>query len=786
MSSFLVEVIFAFLSVFPGIVVVSKLFKWKVTDAQSVILGILFWDFLFASISIVVGCTSSFLNYFFYVFTGASAVISVWWLVKTLARKRDLKSFRFALSVPELPLVSLIVVLLVFVALVMAFHPMFVENDAIWSYIPYAKGLVATGGFHNNVLVASDVDMTKMPLMQIYYAWGLSVFGKESFRLIPFTLIILAVFVIYKISQELFPKEKEISLMAPAVFLTLPVMLVTVSLYAFYVDLPLMAFTAASVFCAVMAIRYDEAKWYLFAGLSVALAILSKEDFIAFIISLCIISLQFSKKYRLLSLSVAASAFYFFIIRSSIVLSPSNSLFMVSVVFKQVPVVILLILLASIMFYVSNSNRSLNRDSLTKVFYFLIPSSVVLFFVLRNWLLFGTPTWLAGYITNTMGLTGQPSLFQFLRFDLLFDTTGLGNIYLILVILGFAYIVKTIVSKKNLAMATLGIWIILLLMNWSFFYNFQFTIAEIRRLLYVAPFVSIIAAIGFSFLYNHLSKRNTEKNFTFFFAWLFCFLVLICTSIFQLAFVRLAGTYLSYIVFPMSGGLSPLPMSEDLFTLPTFLVSLLIPLIIVLLVYLGNKTGFFSKLSKPYKLSVFSRRRKISARALSSVALIAIILVSLVPLNVLQMIANANDSHWDSGEYAKKALVPSWWDFMPEIIDYYNSSLPDNYATVSYGLETTAIAYFLDRSVVNIDQGVYGYSFLKSNNTEELLGSLYASNIRYFLIPNENAASYPQYMAVSSRLLLFRLISDRDYFFLLKDFPCYSLYKLVLPSDKRR
>jgi hypothetical protein len=123
---------------------------------------------------------------------------------------------------------------------------------------------------------------------------------------------------------------------------------------------------------------------------------------------------------------------------------------------------------------------------------------------------------------------------------------------------------------------------------------------------------------------------------------------------------------------------------------------------------------------------------------------------------------------------------------MPEIISYYNSSLPDNCTTVSYGIETTAIAYFLDRSVVNIDQGVYGYPFLRSNNTEELLNSLYASNIRYFLIPNENATSYPQYVAVSSNFLLFNLIPDRDYFFSLKNFTCYSLYKLVLPSDKQR
>ena len=783
MSSFLLEIVFAFLSAFPGIVVVSKLFRWRIMDARSVILGILLWDFLFASLSIVVGCTSSFLNYFFYVFTGASVVISVWWLVKKLAQKRDLKSFRFALSVPELPLVSLIVVLLVFVALVMAFHPMFVEDDALWFYFPYAKGLVSSGGFWPSAFFAFSAELTKMPLMSTYYAWGLSVFGTESFRLIPFTFIMLVLFVVYKISQELIPNRREISYVAPAVFLTLPVILVSVSLYAFYVDLPLMAFTAASVFCSITALKYNEAKWYFFAGVSVVLSILSKEGFIAFVISLCIISLQFSKKYRVLGFLSAAVPFYFFIVRNSITLSPNSSLFVTSVFFKQIPVVILLVLLASVMFFVPNGGRSFSRDSVKKIFYFLVPSAVVLFFVLRNWFFLGTPTMYEGFSVYTYGLSAQPSIFQFLRFDLLFDSTGLGNIYLIFVVLGLAYLVKMIVSRKNLVIAALGVWIVLLLMDWSFFFNFNFTIGEFRRLLILAPFISLIVAVGFSFFFSRLSKQNASRNSVFFFGWLFCLIVLICESTFQLAFVRLGGDYLSYIVFQMSGNRFTSPVPQDLFTLPTFVASLLIPLIIAVLIFLGGKIVRIRELRRLYRLFTFSHRRRV---LFSAVALIAIVSVPLVSLNVLQLISDVNSSQWDSGKYAEKALVPSWWDYMPEIISYYNSSLPDNYTTVSYGIETTAIAYFLDRSVVNIDQGVYGYSFLKSNNTEELLGSLYASNIRYFLVPNENAIPYPQYVAVSSNFLLFNLISDRDYFFVLKDFTCYSLYKLVLPSDKQR
>jgi hypothetical protein len=312
-------------------------------------------------------------------------------------------------------------------------------------------------------------------------------------------------------------------------------------------------------------------------------------------------------------------------------------------------------------------------------------------------------------------------------------------------------------------------------MDWSFFYNFNYFGSEIRRLYLLTPLISIIIAVGFFYLFNRFSKQYAKKDFGFFFAWLFCFLVLICVSLFQLKFVKLAGTYLSYIL---------IPMADELFTLPTFLASLLIPLLVVFLVYLVNKVAGFGKLSINGKLVTFSHRRRV---LVSVAALVVIVSVSLVPLNVVQLFGDANSSHWDSGEYAKKALVPAWENYMSEVIDYYNSSLPDNYVTVSFGWETDALVYFANRSVINIGEGVGGYSFLVSNDTEGLLNSLYQSNIRYFLIPNENAvysatATYSQYMVVSSRILLFRLIPDRDYFFSVKNFTCFSLYKLAVPS----
>ncbi len=768
MNLLIVEVLFAFLSVFPGIIVISRLFKWRITDARSVILGILFWNFLFAALSVVVGCLSAFLNYFFFAFTALSIAIVIWWALKTVIRRGELERFQISLSLGEVVLIAFIVVLLIFVLLIMAFHPMFVELDFIWDYFPYAKGLAVTGGFYHNPYVATDMAMTRMPLMPTFFAWGLSVFGNESFRLIPFVFIVLVLFVLYRIPRELLPDRKEVSLMAPAVFLMMPVILVSVSLYAFYVDIPMMAFTAASVYCAIMALRHGETKWYVFAGVAAALAVLSKEGgYVAVFASLCVVSMRFSRKVRVLSFLAAAFPFYFFIIRNALTLSPSSSMFLVSVVYKQVPVALLLVLLALILFFVPSGADSLNRQSLKKIAGFVAPSLVVLFFILRNWFVFGTPTLMSSFSVYPYGLE-QPSLLTFLRFDLLFDSTALGNVFLVLAAFGLVFVVKALVSRKNLLVAALGVWLILLLMDWSFFYNFNFTIGEIRRLLLLAPLVSLIAAIGFSYFARRLFKREVKDSFVFFFAWLFCLLALVCMSVFQLDFaqLRLTGNYVSYIVFQQSA---------ELFTSSTFIASLLIPLAIALFVVLGNRLLLFKTLGRVK----FNRRARI---IFSSIALVAVICVSAIPLNIGQMVANINDSGWNSDIYAARALPASWMDYMQEVIDYYNSSLHDSYVTVSFGANTKAITYFLGRIIVNLDSGVGGYSFLRSNSTEELLNSLYASDIRYFLVPNQNSVSYIQYVNSSSKILLFRLLTNEKHFVSQKNFTSYSLYNLVLPS----
>jgi hypothetical protein len=764
MSLLLVNLLFAFLSVFPGIAIVSKLFKWSVTDGRSVILGILFWNFLFAAGSVVVGCVSDCLNYFFFAFTALGVAVVVWWVLNVIIHKRNLGWFKGSLSLGQIALISFIIVLLVFVLLFMAFHPVFVELDFLWEYFPYAKGLAATGGFHSNPYVASNMTMTRMPLMPSFYAWGLSVFGWESFRLIPFTFIVLVLFVVYGFSKELFPDRKEVSLMAPAVFLSLPVILVSVSLYCFYVDIPMMAFTAASVFCAMMAMRYGDAKWYVFAGVAAALAVLSKEGgYIAIFVSLCVVSLRFSRKVRVLSFASAASLFYFFIIRNSLTLSLDNPLFLVSVVYKQVPIVLLLVLLGLVLFFVPNGAGSLKKESLM-IGGFLVPFFAVLFFVLRNWLVFGTPTLMAGFSIYPYEL-GQPGLLAFLRFDLLFDTTALGNVLLVLVVLGLVFAAKSLATKKNLLVAALCIWLVLLLMDWSFFYNFNIAIGEIRRLLLLAPLVSLIAAVGFSYFIRRLFRQETKDSFVFFFGWLFCLLAWICMVVFQLNFatLRLTNNYVSYVVFQRSA---------ELFSLPTFLASLLIPLAIALLIVIGNRLSVFKTLGR-VKLS---RRGRVFA---SSAVLIVVVCVSAVPLNLGQMLVNVNDSGWDSQVYAARALPASWMDYLGEVITYYNSSLHDNYVTVSYGANTKAITYFLDRIVVNLDSGNSGYTFLKSNNTQELLNLLSQFDIRYFLIPKESSTYYEAYVTAKPKFLLLQLLSDENYFVLVKEFTGFSLFTIL-------
>jgi hypothetical protein len=92
-------------------VVVSKLFKWRLFDVRSVILGILLWTFLFGALSVVVGCVSNYLTYFFFAFTALSVGVVVWWALHAVVHRGSFRGFKLSLSLGEVALIAFVAVL---------------------------------------------------------------------------------------------------------------------------------------------------------------------------------------------------------------------------------------------------------------------------------------------------------------------------------------------------------------------------------------------------------------------------------------------------------------------------------------------------------------------------------------------------------------------------------------------------------------------------------------------------------------------------------------------------
>ena len=766
LSSFLINALFAVLCVLPGIIVVSEVFKWRISDVRSIIFGILFWNFVFVSLSVFVGCVSTFLNGFFYVFTGLSVAVIVFWVVKSLIRR---PSFVLSWRLHELPLIVLIAVLLFYVALVMAFHPIYMEYDALYAYLPYAQGISEAGGFHPNSYMVADVGLARMPLMPLYYAWGLTVFGADSFRLIPFISVVLSVFAVYQTSRMLFPERRVVAFLAPAVFLSLPAVLSCISIYSLYVDLPLMAFTVSAVCCSALALKHKQLRYYLFAGAAVTLAVFSKEGgYIALLLSICILSLQFTRKIRVLAFAVATSPFYFLIVKNALTLDPSSSLYMISVVYKQSPVIIMLVFLAVFMFLAPKNVEAFNRGSLKKLVYLLSPLSALAFFMVRNYLYFGSAVIYGNFVTNTMSFSGQLDALWFLRFDLLFTVTGLGSIYLVLIVVALACVAVKFWGRNSIIAAVLGVWLVLLVLDWAYFYNFQYTISEIRRLLLLCPFIATAVAYGFSCMYDRLTRKKPSETEGFLFAFITAFVFLCCIVVFQLQFMNLSGTYLTYV---------GVPEVSELLTPTALAAGLLVCGCIFGVVYLRSKVRVESSgLKLSHLLS--SKRRK---RLVSAAALVGVAVVCFIPLNVGQMVLDVNGSGWDIVEYQNRTEVAYFVDYLPEIIDYYSHNLDGSYVTVTYGRQPTALMYFIDYKVVDLRQGVGKYDFLRSNDTDTLFFGLSGSDVKYFLVPLSKATWYDAYLENKDRFLLFGLIDEGRYFESVKNFTCYELYRFVEP-----
>jgi len=428
----------------------------------------------------------------------------------------------------------------------------------------------------------------------------------------------------------------------------------------------------------------------------------------------------------------------------------------------------MLVFLAVFMFLVPKTAENFTKASLKKLAYLLVPLSALGFFMVRNYLSFGSAIIYGNFVTNTMSFSGQLDALWFLRFDLLFSVTGLGSIYLVLVASALICIAAKVWGRKSLVAAVLGVWIVLLVMDWAYFYNFQYTISEVRRLLILCPFMATAVAFGFSCIYDRLTRKKPSETEAFIFAFITAFVFLCSIVVFQLQFMNLSGTYLTYV---------GVPEVSELLTPTALAAGLIVCGCVFGVVYLRSKLHVdVSGLKLGHLLS--SRRRK---RLVSAAAIVGVAVVCFIPLNLGQMVLDVNDSGWDIVEYQSRTEVAYFVDYLPEVIDYYSHNLDGSYVTVTYGRQPTALMYFIDYKVVDLRQGVGKYDFLCSNDTETLLSGLSVSDVKYFLVPLSKATWYDAYLENKDRFLLFGLIEEGQHFESVKNFTCYELYQFVEP-----
>ncbi len=136
---------------------------------------------------------------------------------------------------------------------------------------------------------------SKPPMLSLLIAFTTSIFGDTLLGIKIGSLIVypITTFVIYLIANELF--DRRIALYSALVFFTLPS--IWLSSLIISTDVVLLLFWALGMLFFIRALKYEKSLDWILAGISSGLGLLSKYNFIFFLVSVFLI-LLFIPKYR--------------------------------------------------------------------------------------------------------------------------------------------------------------------------------------------------------------------------------------------------------------------------------------------------------------------------------------------------------------------------------------------------------------------------------------------------------------------------------------------------------
>lgn len=459
---------------------------------------------------------------FFTLFILCSFLLSVYYFIKFLKKlinnyliNRDLKKLFFEhFQHTENSLIILcmfvsILAVLVFYGVIIYFHPIFNEYDSLYFFLLNSRSILLGNGLNQDYFGGADITIRSPPFVQSINAWIIDIFDHPTLRLFPVYFIILFSISIYYSARRLIQNDFY-AYMAVLLSLITPALLVVSSRFSLQQDLPFMAFLTFALLVFTKVISSSRWKNYDIISFIISLSLLALTREIGLIISwsllIILIAYKFTnnkniKGFFLILVFIPLYFLSFFDLYNNGI----TTLILLRIITLIIANIILFVIAPRIMDYPKLVSL---RNPLLSFLVLVIPLSFILGNILvinglYPTLLFSTD--FASSVQEYRKVFDLPNKLiqdlsenfsQIPRIDLFFISSALGTVFIFFKFYGFKVIIQGLQKgKKNYF--PLILFLLILVVVWSYLLTSNFTEAGIRHISYFVPFLALTIIIGF-------------------------------------------------------------------------------------------------------------------------------------------------------------------------------------------------------------------------------------------------------------------------------------------------
>jgi hypothetical protein len=638
--------------------------------------------------------------------------------------------------------------------------------DAIGQYLPFGRRIYETDRIP---ISAYDFEPVVGPSgISVLYGWIFSLGGSpydESFRLFPIIFLLVTILIVYALGRDFGSKRK--AQIGVIVFAFLPMHDAILFFASYYPDLCYGALILAVFFLLQRGITKQQHKYayYLLGGVAFGLSILMKLQAVYFVPAILFVLIIFLKNRRLrLVLSYLSVLLLFFIFVSFV--WPDTKFFFSLPIVSQV-LGLLFIFGATTCAFVAMEGY-IKASQIKQVSFIRILASAAAFFgtaipiaalwFLRNVLLTGSLVWnfkmdipnrpwALGFLSSVQSSTPSNTILTFLLSLILipFTVYVLGTMWLVPKLAGLFQQIRAKKKTLLLILWTVGYWLGYFL---SVFHHFEVYVVNPRDFFVFAPFFSLFAAFGLTYIVEHFTKKHIDS----------LTLYLLCSfGLFSLTQSMLMSNY-SSVAF---GRL------VTVFQLPEFTITSLSLLPGLLLIVAGVTVAIIAV------LIVLRASAKNWPRKILPIVLMFSLLVAPY-LWITYEFGNGNVY-----AFGENQLKPLFGGLFTEVAPYLEEH--GNNGDVVLMVESYPLQYYLHKNItvlaLSVPSDLAAFrSVIESDNLSVVFNSLREIGVRYFLC---SKGSSPLTVKLSTASLLLDIIQDPRYVVLDRSFSSWTLYELM-------